>query len=622
MTPMDSDKKPLLIYDGDCGFCRRWIGFCKSLTEEKIEYAPFQQVADQFPEIREEEFLASVQLVEPNGKFSKAAEAVFRTLAYVPGKKWMLWSYEKVPGFARISEWCYCFVAQRRTFFSTLTRLLFGQHLEQSRTFLARWLFLRLLGIVYLSAFISLAVQIDGLVGKEGILPASNFLQAVSQKFGPEKYRLLPTLCWLNSSDSFLTFLCWGGAFFSFLLILGFAPSILLSILWIGYLSLTNVCRDFLYFQWDNLLLETGFLAIFFAPLAIFPKNSNRSEPSTTFLWLLRWLLFRLMFESGCVKLLSGDFTWRNLTALTFHYETQPLPTWIGWYAHQLPIWFQKISVIVMFGIELIAPFLIFSPRRVRMVSFFSLLFLQILILLTGNYSFFNWLTIALTFLLLDDTFLRRFFPKKMRERSYPQNRESLPCRVQSLFRNFLTVTVAGTIIFVSGIQLSGLFFQPMKLPKAFESFLNWVSPFRSINSYGLFAVMTTTRPEIIVEGSNDGQNWLEYKFRWKAGDLNRPPAFVAPHQPRLDWQMWFAALGNYQANPWFIEFLVRLLQGSPKVLSLLSYNPFPETPPQYLRALLYDYRFTDIKTKRSNENWWRRELKGLYCPVVSLKKS
>lgn len=612
------EKKPILIYDGDCNFCRRWIARWRILTEDRIEYEPSQKVADDYPQIPKEKFMASVQMVESDGQIFGGAEAVFRTLTYAQRKSWLFWLYKNLPGFSFVSERFYSFVARQRVFFSGLTNIFWGNHLEPSTYFLSRRLFLRLLALIYLAAFISLGIQMMGLAGSHGILPAQDFLQAVSQQFGSEKYHWLPTLCWFNASDKFLKFLCWGGAGLSFLLLLDFASAPILFLLWLFYLSLSSVCQDFLWFQWDTLLLETGFLAIFLAPLKILPKWSEESPPSSTILWLLRWLLFRLMFESGCVKLLSGDAAWRNLTALSFHYQTQPLPTWMGWYAHQLPAWFQKMSAASMFAIEFVVPFLIFSPRRARLCAFVLLNFLQIMIALTGNYCFFNWLTIALSFVLLDDAYLQKVFPKGLAERFFY-------ARVRSRsggWKKSLVAALGAMIFFVSGIQLTAMFLQRANLPRAFEQMLSWAAPFRTINSYGLFAVMTTSRPEIIVEGSNDRKEWSAYEFKWKPGDLKRKPAFVAPHQPRLDWQMWFAALSSYQNNPWFINFLVRLLQGSPEVLALLEKNPFPDRPPQYVRALVYEYSFTDLATKRREGNWWKREFKGLYCPVISLQRN
>ena len=608
---------PLVIYDDNCNFCRYWVARWRHLTGDLVTYAPSQQVASQFPEIPQEDFETAIQLIELNGEVFSGAEAVFRALAYAPRRRWPLWLYRTTPGVAPVTEWFYRFIAGHRSIFSALTRWLWGQGVGRPTYFLPRWLFLRLLGVIYLIAFVSLWTQISGLIGGNGILPAGEYLETVRERIGPERYRLLPTLCWLNSSDGFLHFLCGGGTLLSVLLILGVTPIPVSIGLWAFYLSLTTVGQDFLSFQWDILLLETGFLAIFFAPLQITPRFSRESPPSPTVLWLLRWLLFRLMFASGVVKLMSGDETWHNLTALNYHYETQPLPTWIGWYAHQLPEWFQKMSVVGMFAIELAVPFLIFAPRRLRFLACGALIALQLLIIATGNYCFFNLIAIALCILLLDDAFLRRFCPKRILAWFKAPRSFIAGPRRQGVWVAALMVIV----LLVSGILMAEIFLQYPNLPKPAQRMLSLAAPFRTINSYGLFRVMTTSRPEIIVEGSRDGETWVEYPFKWKAGDLKRLPRWVAPHQPRLDWQMWFAALrGNYRNTPWFINFMVRLLQGSPEVLALLEKNPFPDSPPRYIRAVLYDYHFTDLATKRTEGTWWRRKRKGLYLSPVSLR--
>ena len=337
-------------------------------------------------------------------------------------------------------------------------------------------------------------------------------------------------------------------------------------------------------------------------------------------LWVIRLLLFKLMFQSGCVKLLSQDVTWRNLTALTFHYETQPLPTWIGWYAHQLPASFQKASTFLMFGTELVIPFLIFAPRRIRFFAGVAFGALQMLILLTGNYCFFNLLTMVLCISVLDDAALARFVPKRWRNAEAAEKEK--PEKKRWSWPLVATIPLAGMVILFTLMQFSSMFRVPVPWPRPVLGLYAWLSPFRSFSSYGLFAVMTTSRPEIIVEGSNDGINWQEYEFKYKPGDLKRRPRFVEPHQPRLDWQMWFAALGDYRQNPWFVNFCLRLLQGSPEVLGLLGRNPFPDTPPRYVRAILYEYHFTDFETRRKTGAWWRRELKGDYIPVISLRQN
>ncbi|MEO8606857.1 MAG: lipase maturation factor family protein [Chloroflexota bacterium] len=477
---------------------------------------------------------------------------------------------------------------------------------------LTRWLFLRLLGLIYLIAFASLLPQITGLIGANGILPIANYLTAVHANYGTDAYRLLPTLAWLNSSDTFLQFLCLGGILASISVIAGLLTAPALALCWIFYLSLTVAGQVFLGYQWDALLLEVGFLAIFFAPLQILPRLYKQTEPPRLILWAFRLLLFRLMFGSGVVKLASGDPNWANLTALTYHYYTQPLPTPLAWYAYQLPLWFQQVSVLIMFIVELCAPFLIFARRRrIRFIGAGAIVLLQILILLTGNYTFFNWLTIALCILLLDDDFLRYWLPKRLIN-SLKVEPKALP-----RWRRIIIAPIAVLIFFLGGLQIAGLFLSPRLLPGI--NVLSFTSPFRLVNHYGLFAIMTTTRLEIVVEGSNDGQHWQAYTFAYKPGDLNRPPPWIAPLQPRLDWQMWFAALGSAGQNPWFSSFMQRLLEGSPDVLSLLESNPFPDAPPRYIRAESFWYTFTDAATRSKTSAWWSSRPAAEYFPVSSL---
>ena len=587
---------PLLIFDGDCSFCRIWVDFWRQLTGDQLAYAPYQEVATQFPQIPLENFRRAVQLILPDGEVLSAAHAVFRSLAFVRKYAWMLWVYRRLLGFARISEWIYRVVAAHRPFFYNVTVFLWGKRLEPARYDIAtRWL-IRCLGAIYLIAFLSLEVQITGLVGSRGILPAARFLAAVEAGYGAGVSFRVPTIFWLNSSDIFLKLVCAAGAIAAIAVVLGVARRSALAVAFVLYLSLVSVGQAFLSFQWDYLLLEAGFLAVFLCP--VLPR-----------VWLVRWLLFRLMFLSGTAKLLSHDPAWRNLTALEFHYQTQPLPTLLGWYFHQLPAGFQKASVVFMFFVELVVPFLIFAPRRIRFFAGALIVTLQTLVFLTGNYAFFNLLAIALCLSLCDDTLLRRFTrPKPARPRTSPTH-----------FQRAVTAGLFAFIMLASGFELMEVFCGSMPRPAA--AVLSWIAPFGVVNTYGLFAVMTTSRPEIIVEGSNDGRTWLEYGFKYKPDDLKRAPVWVQPHQPRLDWQMWFAALGSYQAQPWFANFMLRLLEGSPDVLALLAVNPFLSSPPHYVRARLYDYKFTTIAERRAGGQWWRRELEGEYFPAVSLKQ-
>jgi hypothetical protein len=467
---------------------------------------------------------------------------------------------------------------------------------------LASWLFLRLLGVIYLVAFASLGVQIPGLIGQNGLLPAVELLNG-RRHWGAARFWRWPTLCWWCNSDRGLVGLCWGGVVLSVLLIAGLAPVPVLVLLWALYLSLFTVGRLFLCYQWDILLLETGFLAIFLAPPEVVPRapTAGSWSPPTLALWLCWWLLFRLMFWSGAVKVRSGDVTWRNLSALGFHYETQPLPTPLAWYAHQLPVVVHKASVAVVLAIELGAPFLIFAPAPWRYGAAGAFVILMVLIELTGNFAFFNLLGIALSLLLLDD----RVWLAGWRVFAEPPTLKVLPTPEISVA---LSLGASIIIMVLSIDSVVRMFRTAIQWPGFLARFFDVLEPFHLVNSYGLFAIMTTWRPEIIVEGSNDGRDWQAYEFKWKPGDICRAPPFVAPHQPRLDWQLWFAALGVHVSNAWFERFLQKLKQGAPEVLALLAKNPFPDAPPRYLRSVQYDYHFTTRAERRDSGAWWRRE--------------
>ncbi|HWP37453.1 MAG TPA: lipase maturation factor family protein [Gemmatimonadales bacterium] len=476
---------------------------------------------------------------------------------------------------------------------------------------LACWLFLRALGAIYGIAFVSLWVQVHGLIGSGGILPLEPFLGALRRRWGRERYRLVPTLFWLRADDRALHVACAAGVGASVLLTIDVAPAPCLVVLWALYLSLSTAGRDFLAFQWDVLLLEAGLLAVFLTPWGPLPGPGVVWAPPGAAVALLWWLLFRLMFQSGVVKLLSGDPTWRNLTALHYHYFTQPLPPWTAWYLHQTPSWFKKASVMLTYVIEIILPLLIFGPPEARLFAGAGMVVFQLLIVATGNYNFFNLLAIALCIPLAGEDVWRALLPEMV----LPAG----PLLRASPGQTAVTLGLGGLLFLLSAVKLWLTFF-PHRPPRGpLGRLLRWVEPFRSVNSYGLFRVMTVERPEIIVEGSDDGVHWLAYEFRHKPGDPARRPGFVAPHQPRLDWQMWFAALSRYELTPWFAAFLARLLQGAPDVLRLLRANPFLLRPPRYVRALLYDYRFTTPAERRRTGAWWTRRLLGPYSPVLSL---
>jgi hypothetical protein len=529
---------------------------------------------------------------------------VFRSLALAGKKRHLLWGYEHVPGVASATESLYRLVSHNRGTLDRIDMWMIPNPLDPRRSYrLARSFFLRGLGLIYLFAFLSLWVQIDGLIGSRGIFPARQFLGELHSteisRF--HQFILLPTLCLFSNSDAFLHTLCLGGAALSGLLIVGLFPAPVLALLWLFYLSLTNVGQVFLGYQWDALLLEAGFLAIFFAPLHW--RIESPAPPSRIGGFLLRWLLFRLMFLSGLVKLASNDPNWHSLLALRFHYQTQPLPTWTSWYIQQAPNWIQLLSVLVVFAVELLAPPLFFARRRIRLIACWATIVFQILIALTGNYGFFNLLTIILCITLLDDAALR-WLLRRCPTTEIPRHRNRLK------WPWWLMAPIACVLIPLSTVPALHELGRDSLIPDCLERGWASVQQFESINAYGLFAVMTTTRNELIIEGSNDGEKWLAYEFKWKPGDVMRAPRFCIPHMPRLDWQMWFAALSPSGNREFLLNLLDRLHEGSPEVTALLQTDPFAK-PPRYLRIVVYQYRFTASSPRAQTGAWWQREPVG-----------
>jgi predicted DCC family thiol-disulfide oxidoreductase YuxK len=593
--------RPLLIYDGDCGFCKYWIRYWQALTGPSVTYAPYQEVGGQYPEIPVAAFQRAVQYVAPDGKIASGAEAVLLSLSHASGKGWWLTLYRRVPAFAVIAEDLYAFVASHRSAFYRPSRLLWGPDNQPPRFDLVAWLFLRAMGLIYLIAFVSFGVQALGLIGSHGILPLSGFVGAANGQLGPERYWQFPMVFWLSQSDFAIQATCWAGATLSLLLIFDIMPRASSLLLYVLYLSIFYAGQIFMGFQWDVLLLETGFLTFIL---------SVATRPG---IWLLRWLMFRFMFLSGAVKLLSGYPTWANLSALSYYFQTAPLPTPLAWYAHHLPSAVLKACTLGTFVIEIALPFLIFFPRRLRFIAAFGILLLQVVILITGNYTFFNLLTMALCLVLFDDAALRKVLPERLTRIVQGHAHEIRPGRIAA----YAVGAFALLLVPVSLAQLHAVFTGRMSSAAIWVT--DEIAPLHLVNTYGLFAVMTTTRPEIILEGSNDGVNWSEYAFKYKPGDVMRAPRWNAPHQPRLDWQMWFAALGTAQENPWVMLFMQRLLENSPAVIALLGNNPFPHEPPKYVRAVVYDYRFSSPEEKEKTGAWWVRQPEGVYYPPIAL---
>ena len=485
-----------------------------------------------------------------------------------------------------------------------------------------RWLFLRAIGLIYFSAFYSLIFQIKGLIGPQGILPAGELLHAVPQYFpGLARFWYAPTLLWFSSNNRALEIICWAGLIASILVVFNIWPRAALLICFVTFLSFVSAARDFSGYQSDGMLLEAGFICLFFTPPGLRPGLARSHAPSRASLFLLRWEWFRIYFESGVVKLASGDRSWRSLTAMDDYYQNGPLPTWIGWYAHQLPHWFHASTVVLTLGVELVIVWMLFLPRRFRIICFCIATPFEAGIILTANYTFLNYLVLSLGILLVDDKFLEAILPARFRDfiarRDVPAWVIRLPAKLRSAF-SAVKMSIAGLalgmVFYVTATILIEMFIPGIPFP---EGPMRWLDPFRIANRYGLFANMTHERYEIEFQGTRDGKTWIPYPFRYKPQDLTAAPGIYAPYQPRFEWNLWFASLDSWRRSPFVVATEEQILKNSPDVLALFASDPFKGDPPKAVRAVIYQYWFTDMATKRTQGTWWRRDLLGRYCPAL-----
>ncbi len=667
-----SDARAVLVYDGQCRFCvaqasrlARWAG-----GRVRIESFRDPGVLERYPGLTSERCEEALQLVLPDGRVASGAGAVARTLRLRPILAPIGLLYE-VPPFRALLDWGYGVVARNRFRIagavagrveSRIEGRVAGEiagsdpgevcdaacraHAHDGRTedfavsragsalprkaprARVRDLFLRLLGAIFVVAFLSLFAQATLLWGERGLLPAREYLAAVRAARGADAplAALLsaPSIFWLGASDTALRAAAIAGAAIGVALTLGIAPRICLVALWALYLSFVSIGQDFLSFQWDNLILESAFFAMFVAPAGWRPRGAPPPHPIGVFLML--WLVLRLHVESGLAKWLGGDPTWRDLTAMATYYETSPIPTALAWYAHQMPLWAHKACSLFTSVVELGVPLFLWGPAPARLAAFALMLAMQVSILLTGNYGFFNSLSIALCLFVLDDGHLawaaRKFglargfargLARGPAEESAPRHaRAAERGRPEPRARTAALVAAAIVLVALSILPFARWFKPPEDLMRALAPAQRALQSFRSINAYHLFASMTIERHEVAIEGSADGAEWLPYEFRYKPGDPRRAPPFVAPHQPRVDFQLWFLALGGRaRGERYFDALLARCLEEPRAVAPLFSRDPFPETPPARLRVLMYRYRFTDAAARRATGAWWTRELEA-----------
>lgn len=624
----------LLVYDGDCGFCKFWVKQAQKLTDDSVEYKAYQSLSLPYQGLSHDEFSESIYYFSAEKKYS-AAHAAFKLIS----KKYpfLLWLYEVLTPFSFMSEALYKLVAKNRMFFSALTQFFVKTHEEGTSSYL-----LKAISFIYIISFASLLSQAQGLWGADGILPIANYLQSLANSFDGsivKLYSLFPSVYWLNSSDAFITGSLVFALLSSTLALFSIFPILNFVISYVIYFSLVLVGGSFMSFQWDILLLETSFLVLIWNVLRCFFRNSNFIN--SLMLLLVNFLVFKLMFMSGLVKISSGDPNWASFSALKYHYETQPLPNPVSFLMQQLPAWLQQLSTVLMFFIELILPFFIFFNMRLRRFAALLLIMLQLVILLTGNYGFFNLLAIILCLTLYDDS-VHKFLAEKLHMRAL-----RLSALSSALIIKISIFIMVSIFIWINSVIILRSFpvarFRQLSLPSSLLDLHTNLIRYKIASSYGLFAVMTTKRYEIIIQGCSENcedqspssENWKTYEFHYKPGDINQLPVQVAPHQPRLDWQMWFAALSRYDSprNRWFVSFMEKLLKGSKPVTRLLKADPFKGSAPKKIRALFYEYHFKDIFKPRNNQRLnphskyyeigdiWTRELKSYYMPIIGLKE-
>ena len=458
---------------------------------------------------------------------------------------------------------------------------------------LSRLVIQRGLAAVYLVAFLSAANQFRALIGEHGLLPVPEFLERVP-------FRRAPSLFQLSYSDRLFATVAWTGVALSAVLAAGAADHVPLwaamaawALLWALYLSIVNVGQTWYAFGWESLLLEAGALAVFL--------GNERTAPPVLVLWLMRWLVFRVEFGAGLIKM-RGDACWRDLTCLYYHHETQPMPGPLSWFFHHLPKRLHRIETAANHFAQLVVPVALFTPQPVASAAACLIVLTQLWLILSGNFSWLNWLTVLLAVSAFDGSLV-----------AAPPALPAAPVAYEAVVLAFTALVVV-----LSYWPVRNLMSRRQQMNVSFNRF-------HLVNAYGAFGSINRIRLEVAVEGTDEPvitphTVWREYGFKGKPGDPRRLPRQFAPYHLRLDWLMWFAAISSSYAWPWFVPFLGKLLQGDPVTLKLLRTNPFPDAPPTHVRARLYHYRFTDRATLRATGAWWRRTLVREYLPPVSLE--
>jgi predicted DCC family thiol-disulfide oxidoreductase YuxK len=593
--------KPVLLYDEGSMLCRARVAQWQYRTGTDVQFIPYDDAWGIFPQeygpIPSYQPGISFHLVDSDGEVYANAEAVCRMLTYAHHGSWRYALYKRNALFARVSDKWYSRTATNRLLCDKIHYYASGRDDTAATYYMTRWAFLRVIGLVYFIAFGSLWLQLGGLTGSEGIMPMADHMTEVQAALddqgapkGWQRLLLYPTVGLVNTTDLALNALCCLGMVAGLMLLVGLVPPLAALAAWLAYLSLVNGVPVFMAQPWDRLLVEVGFLTIFLTPIQIFPDPHTRSEPSAGVVFLLRWLLFRIVFVSGLMKL--GDGTWTSLSALNHYFEVQPLPTVVGWY------------------LELIVPFFIFAPRRLRNWAGSILIAYLGIILFTSNYGYFTFIALGLCLMLFDDAQAKRLFAS-----ATVSQIGAVPVRPTPwLLRKALVLAMAMFLV-VSSLGTTARLLRPPTVEKE-EAMAFGTDAFHLTSAYTVSFGLTDTRLDLIVEGSNDGVNWTPYAFRWLPGDVKQRPRWMQPHVPRIDWQM-LAEARNAQRgespNQWLTQFLDKLQAGSKDVVALVMKAPFGDTAPRYLRVRRYEYTFTSLETRREDGAWWERTDQGSY---------
>jgi len=606
----EPDGRAVVVWDGDCTFCRRWASRWYTLTGDTFAWTTLQSNEDCLT-IERTELEAALHLVEPEGTHVRGAEAVFTILARGGIRRWPLWLYRHVPGFKACSETGYAWIARHRGGTDRCSRAVLGKVEIPDTWLLTRRVFLRCMGLIWLAAFLSLGAQLPGLVGVDGLQPVGAWLDALRATAPDVGLMQVPTLQWFGG-DGLLTATWVLGSIAAAALVLGLAPLLCAAVCWATWLSLVTASGIFTGYQWDMLLLEAGLLAVCWSPWAWRLTAANVRRPSPLVRWVLVILLIKLMFLSGWVKLQSGDPVWADDTAFQYHFWTQPLPWWPAWIAAAAPDWLLALLCKGMFIVELWLPWMLLLPRVPRLIAVVAIVLLQLGIAATGNYGYFNWLTIVLCVVAVDDAMLLLLWPRRVRHRF------SVGLRAAGPLGRRIVVAVA--CVFVLSVSLAQLPWVQPSMPDSVRRWTTLWQPWHVASNYGLFATMTTTRPELIIESSDDGETWTPYTFHCKPGPLDEPSPFCQPGMPRLDWQLWFDALSyerlfeagllrpdtawqRFTHRQILLDLLRSLANASGPVLDLLAASPSGDAPPKWLRWSLWRYRFS-----HDGPDWWTRE--------------